>query len=920
MSWLRSAQASMVAGPWIALAMLVPLFPRPASAARSAIEPREAQFVFIIDDSGSMSESRGRGPDPDRLAVFAVRALLGVLDERDSVSVIRLNGPSEGEPQTGLDPLAPGHRDEMKRTLDLSGKLAAYDGSNTPCRTALQEAFSQLKSQDQPAVSQVVIFLTDGSCTPPGEERVLDLLEDLPSHQQNRFQFYLLEFERSGASPDLRRMVEETGGATRPLRGGDPTQILNTFALALSRSQGYESQILRPTDGFLPAHHGARSVSLLAVAPGDSPDLEILVTPRGGGRRVPVEVLDKARHHFAPDGKKYRFTSARYRPTGEPMTVTVKGAGESWEMVALPEYRLASEFEILQGPCSGEGPPATDVVGVHSDLCAVITLVNEQGEVVGPDITAAQLQGEVVMSTESVATKEIREEPAAADQATFRLDLPTLPEGIHTIRAQVLMIAPNGSSQPLISAGSRTLQAIDRSIQPQPAKAHFGDVYPGNSYTKMLALEGNYTKTPVKLRLMEGADLPACVTLTFADRPLGGTVKVRSGKSYPLQLVVAEDCGPDGVYPVEEARLQVAMEKLPEVGTITVPLGFRLDSTVRQAETLRFELEAGSAGEGVVNPPPAEPGVPARAMVHYDATIEPLSRQGKPADNLPLGFLDEQSDVRMLLDSDGEVVRQRQVAIAPNEPLTLRVEVPRCCSSGTYWGELRLVPVDGGAPVVAKVQVVATSNWWVCYRPWVLGGLLGLLAGLLTFYIASMFTSVQWLSRDQLATRLVPLYWPTYGGNPQPGTQRADDREVVLEIIKAGIPWSQRIQAWWRANPFVFGLPWRTYRETAELNLAPRLELSSVDFKGERDIVGRLQGNPEIDPGDEGRLFARAGSGIHFFAVRGPRGKVGNLTPQGWYGKADDYTIEQLTKNERLIHRIAASERTEGHIGGWELG
>ncbi|MCP5117641.1 MAG: VWA domain-containing protein, partial [bacterium] len=115
--------------------------PSMAQRGGRALEPREAQFVFIIDDSGSMSQNR---TDPDRLAVFAVRALLGVLDDRDWVSVVRLNGPREGEQPPPLAPLSDDHRKRVRQVLDLGGKLAEYGGRYTPCRSDLEVAHDVL--------------------------------------------------------------------------------------------------------------------------------------------------------------------------------------------------------------------------------------------------------------------------------------------------------------------------------------------------------------------------------------------------------------------------------------------------------------------------------------------------------------------------------------------------------------------------------------------------------------------------------------------------------------------------------------------------------------------------------------------------------------------------------------------------------
>ena len=81
------------------LLLLLAAAPVLAQSSASSAETRAAQFVLVIDDSGSMRET-----DPNRLAVFAAQALLAMLDDRDEVSLVRLNGAALGEeelPPTG---------------------------------------------------------------------------------------------------------------------------------------------------------------------------------------------------------------------------------------------------------------------------------------------------------------------------------------------------------------------------------------------------------------------------------------------------------------------------------------------------------------------------------------------------------------------------------------------------------------------------------------------------------------------------------------------------------------------------------------------------------------------------------------------------------------------------------------------------
>ncbi len=901
---------------WGLALLLVWAVPATAQGGGGALEAREAQFVFIIDDSGSMSQERYGRTDPDRLAVFAVRALLGVLDDRDRASVVRLNGPRDGEEPPPLAPLDEQHRLRLKQVLDLKGKLAAYEGEVTPCRSALEDAQELLNGADRPNVSQVVIFLTDGECTPSGDqEQVLGFLDGLRSHQgdRRRFQFYLLRFQGTKPSSGLEKLAELTDGAAIGLRRGDPTRILHTFAQALSRSQGYESQILTAGNSELPGHRGARRVRLLAVVPGggnDSP--EIRLSDRTGNP-LRVTPIDQGVHHYLPDGREYRFVSAEFKPAGGPARAEVVGAGNDWDVVALPEYRLGVEMVLHRGRC-GEAKErvGSNVLTVGSDLCAVIRLVNDRAQAVGQDVTEGKLKGVLEITSEG-RSEQVTATPLRADEARFELDLQALEEGYHTLRAAVHLTPPGESRARILPARGRTLQAVNRAIEAEPGEVSFGDVYPGSENTQMLRLKGRFSETDARIEIQDAGEIPACVALSFAGKPLGETVRMLSQQPYPLILRVAEECAGEEVDPVK-THLLLRMPELPGDEALAIPLAWRLDSTVRLDDLLRFELKAGEPALGVV----AAPGdVVATA---YQAGLDlPTAAGGEPTEHLRLGFFVEHSDVPMLLDADGELIREKQITFGPEDPVRLMVEARPCCDTGSYRSRLRLRPVDGGRARVVPIEVRVTGNWWTCYRSRVIAGLLGLLVALLTFYVLSMFSHSNFLARSQLVARLVPLRWPRYGGAPQPAPDRGADREEVEDMIRAGLPWHQRTLNWLRANPLVFGLPRRRYYETVELDLTPDLNVSSVVLIPERDVVDRLQKAREMEPWEEGRLFARAGGVVSFQAVRGPKKEIGQLTPDGWYGKVEGLRVEQLTKGQRLIHKIPAPDRKEGFAAGWVL-
>jgi len=909
----RTTARIRLASVWGLALLLAWAVPATAQGGGGALEARAAQFVFIIDDSGSMSQERFGRTDPDRLAVFAVRALLGVLDDRDWASVLRLNGPREGEEPPPLAPLDVPHRRWLQRVLDLEGKLAAYAGEVTPCRSALEQAQELLNGADRPNVSQVVIFLTDGECTPTDdEERVLGFLDGLRSHMgdRRRFQFYLLRFQGTTPSKGLEKLAELTGGAAIELRRGDPTRILHTFAQALSRSQGYESQILTASNSELPAHRGARRVRLLAVVPGDGNDfLEIRLSDRDGNPQQ-VTPIDQGVHHYLPDGRKYRFVSAEYKPAGGPVRVDVVGAGDDWDVVALPEYRLRVEMVLHRGRCGkAKEKIESNVVAAGSDLCAVIRLVNDRAQAVGHDVTEGKLEGVLELRSESRSEPlRVTATPLRASEARFELDLQALEEGYHTIEAAVHLTPPGESRARILPARGRTLQAVNRAIESEPSEIRFGEIYPGFKGTRMVKLKGRFAETDARAEIQDADKIPPCVSLSFAGKPLGETVRMLSQQPYPLNLRVAEVCAREQVDLVK-THLLLRMPELPGDEALAIPLAWRLDSTVRVDDRLRFELEAGEPAQGVIG-----------VTSEYQASLDlPTAPEDEPAEHLRLGFYAEHRDVPMLPGPDGEPLRKSRVAFGAENPIRVRVEARPCCDTGLYRSRLHLRPVGGGQARVVPIEIQVTGNWWTCYRSWVIAGLCGLLAALLTFYVLSMFTHSKLLAKKQLAARLVPLRWPRYGGAPQPGSDRGGDREEVEDMIREGMPWHQRAFNWLRANPLVFGLPGRRYCETLELFLAPDLTISSVALIPERDVVGRLQKAQEMDLWEEGRLFAHAGSNVSFQAVRGPKKEIGQLTPAGWYGKVKGLSVEPLNKGQRLIHQIPAQERREGVVAGWVL-
>src|SRR5690554_939280 len=353
------------------------------AAVQNSVRSRSAQFLIVVDDSGSMRVRTREGPaaDPERLAIFATRSLLSMLDDRDEVSVLRLNGPREGESPMPIAPLAE-NRARLNAMLANDGPVAAYPGKLTPCASALEAVQNELNRARRPGTAQVVLFLTDGECN-DSQINAERYLSGVDSHRENLFQFYLLRWRGRVFSQYLVELARESGGSVGEVGADDPTDLLGPFANALSRSQGYSAHLLRPGTTTLPAHTGARRMRLLAVAPDQGTPLSInLNSPAGEPRTLGAS---RTGLHQYEDGKRYRYVALDYEPGTAPITVQVTGGANSWRVVALPDYRLFVETRVQQGRCGEEGED-TGFVEVGAGICVTIALVNEEGQTVSADV------------------------------------------------------------------------------------------------------------------------------------------------------------------------------------------------------------------------------------------------------------------------------------------------------------------------------------------------------------------------------------------------------------------------------------------------------------------------------------------------------------------------------------------------------
>lgn len=899
----------------------------------ASTEARSAQFVFVVDDSGSMRQT-----DPNRLAVFAVRSILGMLDNRDEASVVRLNAARDGSPPPPIEPLRD-NRSRLTQLLGLDRSIAQYGAQKTPCTSALEAVRQLLDDSWRPGVAQVVMFLTDGACDPPTSHAAQGarFLDGLQSHEQGLFQFYLLRFRGNQFSPALADLAEATGGEAIEVSAEDPTAILHPFAQALSRSQGYEAYLLKPGAERLDAHRGADRVRLLAVAPGEGPDLEFSIRDARGNSPEQLGAVETGTHRYE-SGKVFRFAAMEYRPDVAPVTVGVENAGTSWKVVAVPEYRLTLSLRTFRGPCSRLGEPVEFGVDVGTTVCVVAEIRNAEGDLVGGSL-ADELEAKVMV--ERPDRPQEAPVPLGAnqmdDQARFGVQLSNLEKGRYEFVPRVTLSLPSDESIPL-AGRPFSLEVASIEISAVPNRLDLGALRPGEEALQSVRFTGAFPAEAATIALRDRSKIPGCIHAALSGLAEGELQPIHVDHDYQLAVRVSPFCGPSSRDESIETVLQLVFH--PEsserqLPTVEIPLTLTLDYRFELPEGVEIEVFGGKAAtrtvavesnvrggldlKAVIAGPEDSPSWPSSDS---DLAMELVTASGG------LGAVDQGAGADSWtgsLEGAGEL-----------RSLTLRARARRCCEAGEYETRLGLTAAPDqvqppGAPVpepaVIPIRVrVASAGLWACRGPLILWTLLLLLLVLLVLYVINMFRHTRLLDPKRLADRLRPLVWNGMGGT----LERTGSRERVRSMVQGGLSWRHRLSAWLRANPLVFGLPGRAYDETVELYLLAHHDpaASRLGLVPERSVVETVRAHPERFPG---RLFCSAKTGASFIGVPDPRGRICQMVPEGSSGapfpgepgKEDETFKSQpidLRTTELLRPLEPGDHPDDGDPAGWRIG
>jgi hypothetical protein len=897
----------------------------------SSAQARTAQYLFIIDDSGSMSRQVNGTPaaDPDRLAVFAARSTLSMLDDVDEATVLRLNGALDGDSATPIAPLSENRaRLEQLLAVDAASNqtsIAKYAGSQTPCTSALDAAKKALNDAYRPNVAQVVMFLTDGACT-GGDPTAAGVLDGLKSAEDDLFKFYLLRFKGRNYTRSLESLAKTTGGMAIEASASDPTAILKPFASALSRSQGYESYLLSPSDHQLDAHKGARRVRLLAVAPDKGQDLEFSIDPARKGEAPKVVGAAQTGVHQYEDGRRYRYAAIDYRPGTVPVRVNVKGAGQAWKVVAVPEYRLFVEMDVRQGACnskndnskSGAAAEQIHYAEVGSNVCVEARLVNENGEVVTSDV--AGRGSEAIVQYRGAGDKEDEkphELPAnrVGDTAKFVIERANLERGDHIFRPMVRLAVPGQQgSKVTIKGAAQTLQVSSLTIGAKPARVDFETLVPGSEKFEEIKVTGNFPAARARLVVQNRDDVPDCVRFTLGDQKEGDAQKVTPGQSYPLGVDVAAYCGASSFKRDIQTAVRVEFDQsgqLLSVPTLVIPVHFSLVSEISVPKALSAEIKAGQDAN-------LELAVDGnfKKDAEFNVLVPPVDERAdwpSDDDHLELKFVDE--DGNPVEDEDGEPVRVRKVSFAAGQapvPVRLKATSSACCGGGTYLTELALVPTSGTKePIRVPVEItVEAASVWSCWGPAIVWALLALLLLLLILYVYNMFRNSSFLSKKQLINRLKLLEW---GPTGQPVTSTGG-RQKVQTFVNKGFGFGDRLKAWLAANPLKIGLP-NGYKYDETVRLVLNIEqptLTQLKVLDKPDHFQKLNENPMNMP----HVYVSKNNG--FYGVPDADGFLGRLRHQT-YVSPPTGEFEVVNLNQATLV-LDDSDRIQGTLAGWEIG
>ena len=699
------------------------------------------QFVFVIDDSGSMAGNHTTtSKDPNRVAVLAAKALLSIIPDQDSATVVRLNRKSEEEKgesvesPLGLSRLGDSQRQKIDAQLD---RIASYYGKSTPCQSALQDVQSILNEGYDEKSTQVVFFLTDGKCSGGEEPQVSAFLDGVDSERADMLRFYFLALDEDADPralnrtwPEFADLSEKTDGNAAIVQADDPRAILEAFAFAIADAKGLASYVRHTNKkNDLPAHTGAVEMRLLALVPGGDDNVQFDLRNDKG---VPLSGLPNANQDsyryeeknsagtgYGKSFKSYGYAWLTYTPREHPVQVRVKGEPNRWSVIAIPFYRIRLDinaYEVDKG-CENLGlpnptrPPA-QIVDHQSRHCVTVTALKGAENVTqqlvsggkgvsariflkrGVEYPEGTVKQEAPTSLDSFSEHSAfgRAYPAKIDnsmlhyQAYIELKFDDVKRKARRFSRKIrvdVQSMENEWVEGLVAANN-----WESAGEGPPV------LVPGGSLRTSVTLKGNLSDTQAKATLRGLEDYGhtlACVSVKVQNADEGSEAAYQwdeQGKTVPVVLQADRWCGATPTARSEPYKATIWFEA-DGAGPEPLDIEFAFEnqfSLTPSEETLELEAGDKNYSGAYTLKSNVEPG----KALHFTAEVD-LEKSDFPEKDL-LSFVFDSSS--LVFDS----------ARAPEAVLEYEVDVDGCCDEGSYSAAVKL------RPDTEKHEIAATVN------------------------------------------------------------------------------------------------------------------------------------------------------------------------------------------------------------------
>lgn len=814
------------------------------------------QYVFIIDDSGSMGllYQDNIPADPNRLAPFAARSMMMMLSNQDQISVIRLNGGISQPAKKGTKPVLPadpssslqylrGNRKSIAEELSLENKIAAYAGSSTPCRAALDRAQDVLNRGYNKGVKQVVFFLTDGACEGKRVEESQKWLNGLRSYSDNSFKFFLLTFEGRAFSKELLSYTRDEDGIDIgrhvKVNANDPIGIIKPFTEALAFANGVEPIVLLPDRQNIPAHPAAAGVRLLSVdVDSNSNPIEIHLKEDGSsGSNLGTEKNKRQFFHqweaennpYTYDslrnsketGNKFKATALQYVPNTHVVWGEAINASSDWRIIAIPEYFLEMKTQFMKGDCSninqiyGEGSNPRR----GEETCILVSIHNHTSKNVTPQMVDAFPELRVEMKLLINGKKKTVTFRKIDNNQYFAYPLNFSELGEYKLTPAVQLLEKGLH----LYGDSYTFSTYDVSIDASPGDVNFGEMHLSSIDQEKFEVIGAFKETETRFKVLYDIPNP-CIDIKVNDKKEGEALKVAKGSVIEVKAEITPICGNrsfDSDF-TGSIVLNFPQDEYFQGRKLKVPWKLHLGTNVGVPEPLKITLEAGQSSEFDVSS--------VISKIWEDSPIEldvVIAIQG--TENLPKDLKvfyqgkekNEQGLMEMILDEPG----LRHLLFVPKSPdeipkLTYEVHSTRCCDGGIYESKIFYRPNGDASAQVQQdllIEIIPKSKF-DCYWPLIKNTLIVIAILLFIAYIYNIFRKSHFIDMRGVENRFLPLVYKQVGSTlPKNGDQDMVSDNIRIHFRKIGLvnfsianfgKWYKgRFTNWLKSNPLKFGLP-----------------------------------------------------------------------------------------------------------------